>query len=131
MKKPKTLLYIGTVVSLIIAGVVITAIIGAVKNNKAPTDIRTKAGTTNTLKLIGIVNSVDEAMGDVIVDNVQFSQESRSGDAKNYGTWRVSPPFGFSTFSAIPGKLISFVVETETFNVLSKKVVATQMTVGK
>jgi hypothetical protein len=125
----KNLIYIVAAVSLIIIGIIMTSIIGAVKNNQAPADIRAKAGVTNTLKLIGIVESTDETNGTVTVSNVQFDQSSRSGEAHNYGTWVVTAPRTFSLFSAQSGKSISFTIATESFNVAVKNVVATQMSV--
>ena len=131
MKKSRGLTYIIAAVSLIVVAIITTAIIGAVKNNQAPADIRAKAGVSNTLKLTGIVNAVNEADGTITVDGVQFSQDSRSGPAHNYGTWTVTPPLSFSILTAQPGKSIMFTVETTSFNVATKQVAATQMSVEK
>lgn len=129
MKKTKGLPYIVAALVLIIVGIITTAIIGAVKNNDSSSDIRAKAGVTNTLKLTGFVGSVDDINGTITVENVQFDEGSRSGPAHNYGTWTVTPPRTFSLFSAQSGKKITFTVQTESFNVAVKKVVAVQMTV--
>lgn len=116
--------------ALIIMGVVTTAIINVVKNNQSSaTDIRAKAGVVNTLKLIGTVDSTDDIAGTITVLNVQFADESRSGKPVNYGTWSVTPPATFALSSALPGSQISFTVNSDSFNVSSKQVVAAQVTV--
>ena len=59
------------------------------KNNQSSAvDIRAKAGVTNTLKLTGTVDSIDETAGTITVLDVQFAEESRSGKAVNYGSGR-------------------------------------------
>lgn len=116
--------------ALIIMGVVTTAIINVVKNNQSSaTDIRAKAGVVNTLKLTGTVDSINDTAGTITVLNVQFADESRSGKPVNYGTWSVTPPATFSLSSALPGTRISFTVNSDSFNVSSKQVVAAQVTV--
>lgn len=129
MKKVKGLPYLVAALVLIIVGIITTAIISAVKNNDSTSDIRAKAGVTNTLKLTGFVSTVDDINGTITVENVQFADESRSGPAHNYGTWTVTPPATFSLFSAQPGKKVIFTVQTESFNVAVKKVSAVQMSV--
>lgn len=130
-KKPDSLLYILALAGLIVAAVITTSIIGAVKNNQAGTDIRAKAGVTNTLKLTGIVESADDLKGTVKVLNVQFAQESRSGKAVDYGTWIVTPPNTFEFPTAVPGAKISFTVNSDSFDVMKKEVVAAQMAIEK
>lgn len=125
------MVYIIVIALLIVGAIVTTSIITAVKNNEGAADIRAKAGVTNTLKLTGIVESIDEAGGTMIVNNVQFSAESRSGKAVNYGTWVVTPPSTFSLSSASPGVNITFTVSSDSFNVADKHVAAAQVTVGK
>lgn len=116
--------------ALIVMGVITTAIINVVKNNQSSaTDIRAKAGVVNTLKLVGTVDSTDDINGTITVLNVQFDDESRSGKPVNYGTWSVTPPMTFSLSSALPGTRISFTVNSDSFNVASKQVVAAQVTV--
>lgn len=129
-KKPDALVYAVALGGLIIAGVVTIAIINVVKNNQsAATDIRAKAGVTNTLKLTGTVDSIDETTGTITVLDVQFAAESRSGKAVNYGTWTVTPPVTFSLMSAIPGANITFTVASDSFNVVSKQVTAANVVI--
>ena len=115
---------------LIIAGIITTAIINVVRNNQSSAvDIRAKAGVTNTLKLTGTVDSIDETAGTITVLDVQFAEESRSGKAVNYGRWTVTPPVTFSLMSAIPGANITFTVASDSFNVVSKQVTAANVVI--
>lgn len=118
--------------ALIIVGVITTAIINAVKNNQgSTTDIRAKAGVINTLKLTGTVDHIDESIGTITVLDVQFAAESRSGKPVNYGTWTVTPPQTFSLLTAIPGAKITFTVNSDSFDVVSKKVTAANVAIVK
>ncbi len=128
-KKSNTYVYIIALGALIVLGIITTSIIGAVKNNQSSGDIRAKAGTLNTLKLVGNVSQINEAEGTIIISDVQFSDESRSGKAVNYGTWTVTPPQTFSLLTAVPGAKITFTVNTPSFNVSTKQVTAVQMTI--
>lgn len=130
-KKPDNLIYIMALAGLIVAGIVTTSIIGAIKNNQSGTDIRAKAGVVNTLKLVGTVESVDDITQAIRVLDVQFSPESRSGKAVNYGTWIVTPPNTFNFLNAIPGTHIQFTVNSDSFDVMKKEVVAAEMSVAK
>lgn len=128
-KKPDALVYIVALGALIVVGIVTTSIINVVKTKEGSADIRAKAGTLNTLKLTGVVTSVDEAAGTIIVSDVQFDQTSRSGKAVNYGTWTVTPPNTFSISQAVPGIKIAFTISSTSFNVSSKQVAAVSVTV--
>jgi len=129
-KKPNGFLYVIGLLLLIVAGVVTTAIISSVKNNNdAPTDIRARAGVVNTLKLTGMISSVDTDNGVLVVDNVVFAPESRSGPEINYGTWIVIPPQTFSVYSAVPGSTIDITVNSASLDVASKQVAASQIVV--
>ncbi|MEK7533631.1 MAG: hypothetical protein AAB542_04315 [Patescibacteria group bacterium] len=129
-KKPDAMIYAMALGGLIIAGIITTAIINVVRNNQSSAvDIRAKAGVTNTLKLTGTVDSIDETAGTITVLDVQFAEESRSGKAVNYGRWTVTPPVTFSLMSAIPGANITFTVASDSFNVVSKQVTAANVVI--
>lgn len=132
-KKPNSLLYIVAAVGLIVIGIVTTAIINAVKNTNQSggTDIRARAAVTNTLKLTGTVSEVVDLEGMIIVSNVQFADTSRSGTAKDYGSWKVFVPTTFALSSATVGSPVTFSIDAKSFNVTTKSVVASQVTVGK
>jgi len=116
---------------LVVVGMITTAIIDRVKSSQSAADIRAKAGVTNTLKLTGTVETTDESAGTMTVNDVQFTAESRSGKPVNYGTWLVTPPNTFNLLSATPGVTVTFTVASDSFNVASKQVVASEVTVGK
>ena len=130
-KRPDSLIYIIALAGLIVAGIITTSIINAVKSNQTGTDIRAKAGVTNTLKFSGIVNSINDLDATIIVDDVQLSKESRSGNPVNYGSWTVTPPQTFSLSSAVPGSAITFTVNADEFSVSSKHVVASDIKIGR
>lgn len=130
-KKPDSLVYIMALAGLIVVAIITTSIIGAVKNNDSATDIRAKAGVVNTLKLVGTIESMDTATRILTVLDVQFSPESRSGKAVNYGTWKVTAPTAFDILSASPGSKINFTVNSDSFDVALKEVVAAQMSLAK
>lgn len=128
MRGTDSFLYLIATVGLVIAAILTSAIINATRDKQAsPTDIRARAGATNTLKLIGTVSSVDEVQRALMVDDVQFAQESISGAPKNLGTWTVTPPFQFSLGTAYPGASVQFAVDAKTFDVASRSVVATEV----
>lgn len=129
-KKPDSLIYIMALAGLIVLGIITTSIIGAVKNNQSNTDIRAKAGVVNTLKLIGTVESADDITRTLRVLDVQFSSESRSGKAVNYGTWVVTPPNTFDFVTASPGTHIRFTVNSDSFDVMKKEVIAAEMSLN-
>lgn len=130
-KKPDSLVYILALAGLIVIGIITTSIIGAIKSNQSGTDNRAKAGVVNTLKLIGTVESADTTTNTVRVLDVQFSPESRSGKAVNYGTWIVTPPNTFDFATAVPGAHIRFTVNSDSFDVMQKEVVAAEMSTEK
>lgn len=129
-RRPDSLTYIVFLFVLIIVAAISSAIINAVKNNtSSPADIRARAGVVDIVKLTGTVASVDETNGIVTISNVQLAPESRTGPAVNYGTWTVTPPRTFTLSSARIGAEADFVINSDSFNVASKQVIASQMSV--
>lgn len=131
-KTPSGFLYLITTVALILVAIITTAIINISRNRQeAPADIRARAGVTNTLKLTGIVSQINDTEGILMVDNVQFDEESRSGPPQNLGTWSVTPPPGFALTSVVPGDQLIFTVEAKSFNISSRSVTAIQLVVSR
>jgi hypothetical protein len=130
-KKPDSMMYIMGLAGLIVVAVITTSIISAVKNSGNATDTRAKAGVVNTLKLVGTIESVDALTRELTVLDVQFAAESRSGKAVNYGTWKVMPPAAFDSTNAVPGVKINFTVNSDSFDVSAKQVIAAQMSITK
>lgn len=127
--KDNTFVYIITLFALIVAAVITTTIINAVKSNQAgsQTDIRARAGVVNIVKLTGTVTGTDDTTNTITVSNVEFAPETRSGPPINYGTWTVTPPPGFNLNTALPGKTITFTINAASFDVSTHKVAASQV----
>lgn len=131
-KKTDNVFYIIAAVGLIVMGIVTTTLINSVKNKESSaTDIRAKAGVTNTLKLTGTVSFVDSDNRTLTVENVQFAADSRSGNPVNYGTWSVNAPQTFDIFSAAPGNTITFTLLSDSFDVASHQTIASEITVNR
>jgi polygalacturonase len=77
----------------------------------ATTDVRARAATAKNLMVNATVESVDENTGKITVQNVYFSDTSRSGEAKDMGTWIVTPPDSFYTATLSPGTKVAIGVD--------------------
>lgn len=126
-KKTDSLTYLTIVLGLVIGGIIITSIITAVKNSGAPTDIRAKAGVTNTVHLTGVVTDTNLTDGTMTVANVEIAKESRSGPAVNYQTWIVTPPRSYSLASVTIGSRVTFVISAASFDVEKRNVIASDV----
>jgi len=126
-KKSNRYIYILAILVLIIAGVVTTALISSARNKESPADIRARAGVVSTLKFTGTVSDLDTGNVTITVDNVVLHSESRSGQEVNYGTWVVTPPRTFNMFNTSVGETITFVVNSDSLDVASRQVVASQI----
>src|SRR5512135_324014 len=117
-RKPDSLIYIIVLFVLVVAGIITTAIINAVKSNQGTqTDIRARAGIVNVVKLTGTVSDINSTEGTITVNDVMFAPETRSGPATNYGTWQVTPPTSFDINSLSPGRTVTFVINSTSFDV--------------
>ncbi len=129
--KNKTYLFLFGSLIIILLAIAMVAILGNIKPNSSPSDIRARAGTQNALKLVGVVASVDEGKGIVNVTGVQFAEANRSGNAQNLGDWAVMTPPAFNFASVSSGTSVTIGVEASTFNIASHKVTALTLTPGK
>lgn len=129
--KNKTYLFISGSIIIIFLGMALVAIIGKTTPSSPSSDIRARAGTQNTLKLIGVVASVNDAKGTIMVTGVQLAQDSRSGAAQNYGEWTVTVPPGFNLASVSPGTSVTIGIDAATFIISSHAVSALTLTPGK
>ncbi len=130
MKNKTYVLIFGSII-LILLGVALVAIIGKAVPTGSSSDIRARAGTQNALKLVGVVASIDEATGTLQVAGMQLAENSRSGEAQNYGEWTVTAPPAFNFASVSPGMTVTIGVDAATFNVASHQVSALTLTPGK
>lgn len=129
MRKKKqtnnTLLFIS--IGLIFLAILLTAIIGKVTNNESATDLRAKAGFSSSLRLEGVVKSVDSSSGTFIVDDVHFIYKSRKDSEENLGSWTVTPPEGFSLGSLAPGSAVILNANPNSFLVSSHTMTAAKI----
>jgi hypothetical protein len=130
MKNKSTIILFGTVV-LILLAVALVAILGRGTPSNSSTDVRARAGIQNALKFVGVVASVDEAKGTILVTNVQLADEDRAGKAQNMGEWTVTVPAAFNFASASPGTTVTIGVEATTVNIVSHTFTAVTLTPGK
>lgn len=130
MKGKTNLLLFGSVIVILLA-VALVAILNKTAPASSSTDVRARAGTQYALKLVGIVNTVNEAKGTLTVSNVQFADSNRSGDPQNFGDWAVTAPGGFNFASVSPGSIVTIGVDAATFNVARHALTALTLTPGK
>jgi len=129
MKSKANLFLFGSVIIILLA-VALVAILNKSTPSGSSTDVRARAGTPNTLKLVGIVNAVNEAKGTVQVTSIQFADTNRAGAPKNLGNWSVTAPAAFNFASVAPGIAVTIGVAASTFNVANHAVTAITLTAG-
>lgn len=130
MKNKTNVLLFGSII-LIILAIVLVAILDRTAPTSNSTDVRARAGTQYTLKLIGVVSTVDESKGTILATDVQFSDTNRAGAPQNLGDWTVTAPPGFNFGSISSGSPVTIGVNASTFNVASHAVSAITLTPGK
>ena len=118
-------LFVGSVMFAIMAVGFISLLSNS--SSQSSSDVRAKAGITATLKLTGIVSSVDSVRGVLTINNLQFLDQTSA----NLGTWTVTPPTGFNVFSVSPGTKITLIVNPTTFTASTHTLTATQITVSR
>jgi hypothetical protein len=128
--KNKTNLFIFGSLILILLAVALVAILDKTAPAGSSNEVRTQAATQNTLKLNGIVNTVNGAKGTIQVINVQFATSNLAGAPKNLGDWTVTAPVGFNFASVSPGTAVTIGVVAPTFNVANHAVTAVTLTTG-
>ncbi len=126
MFKSKNALLFGSV-GLIVLAITVTTLLERTKQTAGGQDVRTRASATGTLNMKGIVSSVDEVNGVVIVDNLQFTGES----AKSLGTWTVTPPANLNLASLSPGASVTLIVNPSTFLAATRTLTALEIKVTR
>jgi len=114
MFKNKNVFLFGSVV-LVVLAIPLVSLLSRTGSPSTSGDVRARAGVAAALQLNGTVNSVDEAKGTLVVDNVYLADESRSGEAKGMGAWIVTAPAGFNFASVAPGQRILVSIDSKTF----------------
>jgi hypothetical protein len=128
--KNKTNLFLFGSLILIIMAVALVAILDKTAPAGSSNEVRTQAGTQNTLKLTGVVNTVNGTKGTIQVMNVQFADTNRAGAPQNLGNWTVTAPAAFNFASVSPGTTVTIGVAASTFNVASRALTAVTLTTG-
>lgn len=110
------MLLVGSVV-LIILAIGMVALLDRTSGAKdtGANDVRARAAVTKTLLMNGKVVSLDENANTITVSNVFLADESRSGEAKDLGTWNITPPPTFKWGSVAEGQDIAIGVDAKTF----------------
>lgn len=129
MKSKANLFLFGSVL-LIFMGMAIVAILNKNTGNGSSTDVRARAGSTYSLKLIGTVTEVNEAKGTITAANVYFADTNRSGQQQNLGNWTITAPSTFNFASVSPGVNVTIGIAASTFNVASHALTALTLTAG-
>lgn len=129
MKSKANLFLFGSVV-LILLAIALVAILAKTAPTGSSTDVRARAGTQNTLKLVGVVDSVNETKGTMLVTGVQFADANRAGAPQNLGDWTVTAPAAFNFASISPGSTVTIGIDANTFNIASRAVTAVTLTAG-
>ncbi|OGG11503.1 hypothetical protein A2Z00_02610 [Candidatus Gottesmanbacteria bacterium RBG_13_45_10] len=115
MRQGKNLFLLGSV-GLIILAIALVAILDRTKSpSTSSTDVRARAATSKTLVINAIVDSIDQTKNEIIVSGAYFSDQNRSGEAKNLGTWIVTPPYGFDFLSIFQGSVVAISIDPVTF----------------
>jgi hypothetical protein len=129
MKSKANVFLFGTIV-LILLAVVLVAVLNRSSPTSSPADVRARAGAKSTLKLIGVVNSVNEAKGTIGVTGVHFADSNRAGAPQDFGDWTVTAPAAFNFASISPGSTVTIGIDANTFNIASRAVTAVTLTSG-
>lgn len=121
---------VGSVV-LILLAVALVAILDKTPSTGSGNDVRARANAKQTLNLQGMVSTLDQTKGTLLVDNVQFADNSRAGVAQNLGSWTVTPPSDFNFASVTSGSLVLIGVDPTTFQVSTHTLTAITLVPSK
>jgi hypothetical protein len=118
--------------AFIIVGIALISVVDRTTGaNTGSGDIRARAGEIKHLTAYATVLSSDPIKGMLIVTDLFFTDESRSGEAKNLGSWVVRAPvtFNFSTIS--PGAGIVIGIDSAAFLISKHSLTAASITLQK
>jgi hypothetical protein len=109
----KNIWLVGSII-LILGAIAVVSILNQ-NSSSSSTDVRARAALNKTLELHGIVSSVNEAQGTMVVSDAFFADVSRAGDMKNLGTWTVTAPPAVNLASFTPGMSVLIGIDSKTF----------------
>lgn len=102
--------------AIVVLGVALVTILNKTQSTtSSETDVRARAATTNALQVNATVMSVDAGKGTLAVSDLYFADNSRSGEAKNFGNWTVTAPANFNFTTVSTGMNIAIGVDSKTF----------------
>lgn len=120
--KNSIIFFVGSVF-FVLLGILVITILSTRQSNTDTQDVRARAAVSAALKFTGVVNSIDDSSGTLIVDDLQF--ENAQEGTKSLGTWTVTPPASFNLSSVSPGSRVTISVVAETFIATSHTMEAT------
>jgi hypothetical protein len=116
LQKRNVLIFIN--IGFIVLGIALISIIDRPNTEKgSANDVRARASTTKNLTANATVVSTDPIKGQLVVTDLYFTDESRSGEAKNLGTWIVRTPATFNFSTVTPGTSVVIGVDTSLFKI--------------
>jgi hypothetical protein len=102
--------------AIVVLGVALVTILNKTQSTtSSEPDVRARAATTNALQVNATVMSVDAGKGTLAVSDLYFADNSRSGEAKNFGNWTVTAPANFNFTTVSTGMNIAIGVDSKTF----------------
>ena len=125
------MLLIGSLVLIVLAIGMVAILDKTTSKQDSTTDVRARAAQTKNLMVNAVVESVDETTGKITVQNVYFADRSRAGEAKDMGTWIVTPPSSFETSTLTPGTKVTIGVDAKSFLAIKRTMTAVTITVIK
>lgn len=114
-------------VGLVIAAIAVTAIINSA-NKGNNVDVRARAGTAVSLKLVGYVSNIDSVGRIVQVDNLNFLDKPAT---PNLGSWQVVAPANLDISALYAGEKVTVAVDSATFVVTNHSVTALEIAPAK
>jgi hypothetical protein len=115
LTKTRNFLLFGSFI-LIILGIGLVSILNRTQSpEESAGDVRARAGVNSALQVNATVVSIHDADSTMVVSDLYFADESRSGEAKNFGTWTVTVPANFNILSVSPGMDVVIGVDSKTF----------------
>lgn len=120
-------LLFGSVALTFIAVAIVALINRTSSSSSSTTDVRARASNVTTLKFNGTVDRVNSD-GTITVNDLYMADVNREGEAKNLGTWTVTPPVNFNVATAAPGTNILIGIDPKTFLAQSHSLTALSIT---
>lgn len=110
-------------VGFVLICIAFITILGQTTNKSGEnSDIRAKATVSNSLKLVGLVSSVDQSTRTIKVSGLKF--ENKASETADMGEWLVSLPTETNASQIRQGKRIIINADAAKFDITSKTLTA-------